>query len=395
MKIACVGGGPAGLYFSILMKGVAPSHDVTVYERNPAGSTYGWGVTYSESLLRSLHATDPESARAILDSSVRWDRWDYFRGPRTMSDPEGGEGFGIGRQRLLDLLAERARGLGVRIAYEREITDERELADADLVVAGDGAGSRMRERHAVHFGTEVGVGRNSYVWLGSARAFDSFVFSFEETEHGWIWCYGYPYSPDRSTCVVECAPETWKGLGFDRAKETDTLVRLEKIFAGMLDGHPLLGQGDAQGSARWLNFRTVSNRTWHRGNLVLAGDAAHTTHYSIGAGTTLALRDAALLAAALLQGPPLPVALARYERQARSAVRSAQRSARYSSQWYENLPRYTDLPLPQMVLLSKLRGYRLVHHLPPKLCYFTHQAAVNTVGRIPRAMRRKAARPIS
>nr|WP_055505914.1 FAD-dependent monooxygenase [Nonomuraea pusilla] len=390
MKIACVGGGPAGLYFSILMKGVDPSHDVTVHERDPAGSTYGWGVTYSEALLRNLHATDPESARAVLDSSVRWDRWDHFRGDESRSEHYGEEGYGIGRHRLLDILAGRARGLGVRVEHEREVAGEDELADADLVVACDGVNSGLRERHAAHFGTDVAVGGNKYLWLGATRAFDAFVFSFQETAHGWIWCYGYPYAPDRSTCVVECAPRTWKGLGFDRADEGDTLARLEKIFADLLDGHSLLAQGDGHGGARWLNFRTVTNTTWSRDNLVLMGDAAHTTHFSIGAGTGLALTDAALLAAALLEGLPLPAALARYEQQARVLVRSAQRAARRSARWYEDLPRYADLPMPQLVRLLSLRGSGLLPHVPPRLFYLAHRAGANAVGRVASRLARRA-----
>ncbi|MDP9868432.1 MULTISPECIES: FAD-dependent monooxygenase [Streptosporangium] len=370
MKVACVGGGPASLYFSILMKLVDPSHDITVYERNPAGSTYGWGVTYWDDVRNSLHGTDPESARAIGESSVRWDGWVvHVQDRTTMTVEHGDEGFGISRREMLGILAERARSLGVRIEFEREITDEGELADADLVVAGDGANSVLRERHADHFGTEVVVGRNTYVWLGTTKVFDSFTFSFVETAHGWIWCYCYGFSKEHSTCVVECSPETWRGLGFHEANEADSLALLEKIFADILDGHPLIGRADADGGAYWLNFRTLTNRTWHRGNLVLLGDAAHTTHYSIGAGTALALGDAAFLVTALHEETQLQSALARYERERRSDVLAAQKSARHSAQWYENLQRYIDLPSPQMFALHDQRYSSLLPHVPPRLYY--------------------------
>ncbi|MGN9844437.1 FAD-dependent monooxygenase [Nonomuraea sp. H19] len=370
MKVACVGGGPASLYFSIIMKRVDPSHDITVYERNPAGSTYGWGVTYWDELLQTLQALDPESGSAISESSVRWDSWVvHVRDRATVMVEHGEEGFGIGRHKLLDILAERARSLGVRIEFEREITDAGELADADLVVAGDGVNSVLRERHAGHFGPEFKVGRNTYTWLGTTKIFESFTFAFVETEHGWIWCYGYGFGKDHSTCVVECSPATWRGLGLDRANQADGLALLEKLFADILDGHPLIGRANPDGSAHWLNFRTLTNRSWYRDNLVLIGDAAHTTHYSIGAGTALALGDAIFLVNALHGGTPLQPALARYERERKSEIRSAQKAARYSAQWYESLPRYVNLPPEQMFTLLFQRRSRLLPHVPPRLYY--------------------------
>lgn len=343
MKVACVGGGPAGLYLSILLKRQDPSHDITVHERNPEGSTYGWGVTYWQGLLDELRFHDPESARAIEESSVRWNEGVAHVRDLATRQP-GDKGHGIGRHRLLEILADRARALGVRLEFESEITAEN-LPDADLVVAGDGVRSALRTHHADDFGAQLTEGRNSYVWLGTTKVFDSFTFAFVETAHGWIWCYGYPFSDEQSTCVIECAPETLAGLGLDRASEADGLADLEKYFAHILDGHSLVGRASsAGGSAQWLTFRTLVNRTWRRGNLVLLGDAAHTTHYSIGAGTTLALEDAIALAAALRECADLPQALDRYERVRKSALLSQQSAARYSAQWYENLTRYIHLP---------------------------------------------------
>ncbi|MFE6487419.1 FAD-dependent monooxygenase [Streptomyces sp. NPDC057757] len=373
MKIACVGGGPAGLYFSILMKRQNPSHDITVFERNPAGSTYGWGVTYWAGLLDKLREGDPESALAVSENSVRWSEGVAQVGGQATVHP-GDEGFGIGRHRLLDLLAERARSLGVRVDFEHEVTADR-LPDADLVVAADGVNSALRERHADHFGSEVELGRNTYLWLGTTRVLDSFTFSFVETEHGWIWCYAYPFSGEHSTCVVECSPETWAGLGLDTASEGDGLALLEKLFADLLDGHGLIGRTRREGGAQWLNFRTLTNRTWRRGNLVLIGDAAHTTHYSIGAGTTLALEDALSLAGALRDIPDLDAALAHYERERRAALLSIQSAARHSAQWYENLPRYIHLPPAQMFALLGQRHSPLLPYVPPQLYYRIDRAA--------------------
>ncbi|MGW4569108.1 FAD-dependent monooxygenase [Streptomyces sp. NPDC004561] len=368
VKVVCVGGGPAGLYLAILLKLRNPSHDVTVHERNPEGCTYGWGVTYWRGLLDRLQAYDATTARAIEEASVRWSEGVARVGELTTRH-RGDEGFGIGRHRLLDLLADRARTLGVRLEFESEITEP--PADADLVVAADGVHSALRTRHAGHFGTETGAGRNPYVWLGTTKVFDAFTFAFTETGHGWIWAYGYGYSGDHSTCVVECSPETLTGLGLDRMDQGEGLTLLEKLFAGVLDGHPLI----ARPGATWQTFRTLTNRAWHHGNLVLLGDAAHTTHYSIGAGTTLALEDAMCLAGALREHSRLPEALAAYQRRRQAELLSAQSAARYSARWYENLPRYIHLPPHRMFALLGQRHSPLLPHVPPQLYYGLDKAA--------------------
>ncbi|MFE3034959.1 FAD-dependent monooxygenase [Streptomyces canus] len=373
VKVACVGGGPAGLYLSILLKRQDPSHDITVHERDPEGSTYGWGVTYWRGLLDKLHVHDPESARAIEEASVTWNEGEA-RVRDLVTRRASDLGHGIGRHRLLEILAARARSLGVRLEFEHEITPGN-LPAADLVVAGDGVRSVLRSGHADHFGAETAEGRNRYIWLGTSKVFDAFTFAFVETDHGWIWCYGYAFSPERSTVVVECAPRTWTGLGLDSADEAEGLVLLEKLFADILDGHPLIGRSTGSGSAQWLTFRTLTNRTWHRDNLVLLGDAAHTTHYSVGAGTTLALEDAIVLADALHAHGELPQALARYERRRKSELLSVQSAARYSAQWYENLPRYIDLPPEQMFALLGQRHSPLLPYVPPQLYYRLDKAA--------------------
>ncbi|QNP68473.1 FAD-dependent monooxygenase [Streptomyces roseirectus] len=367
VKVACVGGGPAGLYLSILLKRRNPSSDITVHERNPEGSTYGWGVTYWRELLDKLHHHDPESARAIDAASVRWTEGvAHIRD--TAARRPGDEGHGIGRHRMLAILADRARELGVHLEFESTITPD-DLPEADLVVAADGVHSALRTRHAERFGAELKDGRNAYVWLGTTQVFPTFTFAFVETGHGWVWCYGYPYDDGHSTCVIECAPETVTGLGLDGP---DALPALEKLFAHILDGHPLTGREPGP----WPTFRTLTNRTWHHGNVVLLGDAAHTTHYSIGAGTTLALEDAMALADALDAHPgDLPHALAAYEGERKAALLSTQSAARYSAQWYENLSRYIDLPPEQMFALLGQRHSPLLPYVPPQLYYRLDQAA--------------------
>ncbi|MFI9803508.1 FAD-dependent monooxygenase [Streptomyces sp. NPDC052301] len=389
VKVVCVGGGPAGLYLAILLKRQNPSHDISVHERNPEGSTYGWGVTYWRGLLDKLRAYDLASARAIEEHSVRWTDGVAHVGDLTTRH-HGDEGFGIGRHRLLGLLTDRARTLGVRLEHESELTEP--PAGADLVVAADGVHSALRTRHAGHFGTRIAAGRNHYIWLGTTKVFDAFTFAFAENGHGWIWAYGYGYSGEHSTCVVECSPETFTGLGLDRADESEGLALLEKLLAPVLDGHPLIGRP----GAGWLNFRTVTNRSRHHGTLVLLGDAAHTTHYSIGAGTTLALEDAMCLADALHEHTTLPPALAAYESRRQAELLSVQSAARYSAQWYENLPRYIHLPPHRMFALLGRRHSPLLPYVPPQLYYGLDKAAgqLDVLRRFKRWLGPRAARAL-
>lgn len=386
VKIHCVGGGPASLYLAILAKLRDPAHEITVHERHPAGASHGWGVTFWPDLLAELRAQDPVSARAVEEQSVCWRGGFAYVGDRTVAH-DGDVGHAIGRHHLRTILADRARELGVRLDFGTEIRGRADLPDADLVVAGDGAHSRLRTESAAHFGTRVTTGANRFVWLGTTRVFTAFTFSFVESEHGWIWCYAYGYSSGHSTCVVECSAATWSGLGLDRLDHGDALRLLEKLFAKMLDGHALLGRTDIESHAQWQAFPTVTNETWSHGNLTLIGDAAHTTHYSIGAGTSLALRDAVCLARALESTGPaeLPAALARYEQERKQALLPVQSAARHSAQWYENLPRYIGLEPRRMFALLGQRHSPLLPYVPPQLYYHLDQ----TVGRLPSLRRLK------
>ncbi|MFJ8823644.1 FAD-dependent monooxygenase [Streptomyces sp. NPDC102467] len=373
MKVLCVGGGPATLYLAILLKLRDRSHDISVYEKNAAGSTYGWGVTYWPDMLDTLMAHDEPSAQSIRDHSVRWsDGVAHVRDRVTVH--HGDEGFAIGRHRLLRILADRAASLGVRTHFGRAVSAQDPVLDADLIVAGDGARSVLRDQHAEHFGTQVTAGRNRFVWLGTTKVFRSFTFAFVETGHGWLWCYAYGFDGEHSTCIVECAPGTWSGLGLDTMERSDALRLLEGLLAEPLEGHPLIGRTDVAGPAQWQTFPTVTNRVWSHGNLVLIGDAAHTTHYSIGAGTTLAMQDAMALAASLRSPATLGTALDEYERVRKRALLPLQSAARHSAGWYENLPRYVDLEPHQMFALLGQRHSPLLPYIPPQLYYRVDRA---------------------
>src|SRR5918993_1017912 len=297
MKIACIGGGPAGLYFAISMKLRDASHDITVFERNPRGVTFGWGVVFSDQTLENLMANDPVSAKVIADEFAHWDDIDvHIRGERIRSS---GHGFiGIGRKRLLEILQDRAIELGIELSFETECDpDDPRWSDYDLVIAADGINSRVRERFADKFEVDVDQRANKFVWLGTSKAFDAFTFAFEETKAGWIWAHAYKFAPDCSTFIVECSETTWRGLGFDRLDQAQAIALCERIFAKYLDGHALVSNAaHLLGSAAWLNFRRIKCERWHHAKFILLGDAAHTAHFSIGSGTKLALEDAIKLA---------------------------------------------------------------------------------------------------
>lgn len=365
-----MGGGPAGLYLAILMKLHSVDHDITVFERDPRGLTYGWGVVYWEDLLLKLRANDPETARSISESSVRWrDQVLDVRGTLTVHSGGGGGGYSIGRRRLLEILGQRATDLGVHLRFESEIESPLQVPDAELIVVCDGAGSRLRQHHIDGFKTHIVTGRNKYIWLGTHKIFDAFTFAMVETGAGWIWFHAYRFDAETSTCVVECSQKTWTGLGFDTLGSDEAVHLLSKIFVRSLDGLPLLNQG-----SRWLNFRTVSNEKWHRGNVVLMGDAAHTTHFTIGSGTKLALEDAMALAVELHEHMDLDSALDGYESDRLAALRQPQSEARLSAQWFENISRYTGLSDRQLLTVLRERRSPLLPRLPPLVYYALHQA---------------------
>jgi anthraniloyl-CoA monooxygenase len=363
MRIVCVGAGPAGLYFAISMKLRDPAHEIEVFERNAPGVTFGWGVVFSDLTVDNITKNDPISAKTITQEFAHWDDIDvHFRGETVTS---GGHGFiGIGRKRLLEILQERARELGVILRFNAECDPaDPEWRDYDLVIASDGINSRFRDAHPEAFGVDLDVRANKFVWLGTSKVFDAFTFAFEETEHGWIWAHAYRFAPDCSTFIVECSEETWTRFGFDRMSQEESVAACETLFAKYLDGHSL--QSNAThliGSAAWLNFRRIKCERWSSGNVILLGDAAHTAHFSIGSGTKLALEDAIKLADVLSRRDlSLEAALDEYRAERSLEVLKLQNSARNSTEWFETLERYTHFEPLQFAYSLLTRSQRISH----------------------------------
>ena len=366
----------AGLYFALAMKLHDPAHDITVFERNAAGSTYGWGVVLWRDLLQRLHHVDPSSARQIDQAA--------FRLVSQVVDVHGKQvidtsstGYSINRQLLLHILASRAEELGVRVEFNHEVMSREQLPDADLIVACDGVSSRIRPDGAT-FGTGVSVGSNKYIWLGTDKVFKAFTFPFIDTGSGWIWAHAYGFDAETSTFVAECSSRTWARLGFDSMSPVASLALLTRIFERSLDGHQLLGQPGGGADIHWLNFRTLTNRRWHDGAVVLAGDAAHTTHFTIGSGTTLAIEDAIALARNLQQHSTTEQALASYEKERQAALIQLQSEAHLSAKWFESIARYRKLKPDQFSALFHARRFPLLPYLPPRLSYGLLKASEHT-----------------
>jgi len=363
MKILCLGGGPAGLYFAISMKLRDPSHDVTVLERNKANDTFGWGVVLSDDALGNLEANDPVSAATIRDNFAYWgDIAVVHDGHRTVS---GGHGFaGIGRMKLLTIMQERAAELGVDLRFETEVGPVEDYArDYDLVVAADGLNSRVRSQWAEHFKPDVDTRLCKFIWLGTHQKFDdAFTFIFEKTAHGWVWAHAYQFDDNTATFIVECTQATWDAWGFAEMTKEETVETCRKIFAGHLGGHDLMSNANhLRGSAVWINFPRVNCEHWHHRNVVLMGDAAATAHFSIGSGSRLALDSAIALATYLDTEPTLEQAFVKYQEERRLDVLRLQSAARNSLEWFEEVERYLDLDPVQFNYSLLTRSQRISH----------------------------------
>ncbi len=343
MRIVAIGGGPAGLYFGILMKQAFPTVAIEILERNRPDDTFGFGVVFSDETLSFFEDADPVSAELIRARFRTWREIETrFRGETIVST---GHGFAaIARTELLAILRQRAQSLGCTIRFERELGADAELPAADLVIGCDGVNSTVRERFPSDFDVSIDLRPNRFSWLGTDFALPAFTFIFEETEHGLFQVHAYPFAAGRSTWIVECSEAAWRSAKLDRATQAETVAFCERLFAPHLGGHALLANRSV-----WRQFPTVRCGRWHRGNIVLLGDAAHTAHYSIGSGTKLAMEDAIALVAAFraLGTADVPAVLAAYEAARRVEVVKLQRAAQTSLEWFENASRYlVQAPLP-------------------------------------------------
>jgi anthraniloyl-CoA monooxygenase len=368
LNIVCIGGGPAGLYFALLMKKQAPSHRIVVVERNRPYDTFGWGVVFSDQTLGNLAASDEPTARAILQAFNHWNDIDvFFKGSRITS---GGHGFsGIGRKRLLNILQDRCEQLGVELVFETEVQDDQAVAakyEAGLVIAADGLNSRIRTRHADVFRPQVETRRCRFVWLGTKKKFDAFTFVFKPTPHGWFQAHIYQFDGDTSTFIVETLEDTWRAAGLADMPQQDGIAFCERLFAEHLDGHALLSNAShLRGSAIWIAFPRIVCENWVHWDdgvpVVLMGDAAHSAHFSIGSGTKLALEDAIELARCCAAHADLTSALHAYQASRSVEVLKLQSAARNSMEWFENVERYSGLDAEQFAYSMLTRSQRISH----------------------------------
>ena len=363
MKILCLGGGPAGLYFAISMKLRDPSHQVTVLERNRANDTFGWGVVLSDDALSRMQKNDPKSTAAIRAHFAYWDDIAVVHdGHRTVS---GGHGFaGIGRKQMLVILQDRARELGVEMRFETEFRSADDYRrEFDLVVACDGINSVVRRQYEAIFKPDIDTRKCKFVWLGTHQKFDdAFTFIFEKTEHGWVWAHVYQFDDNTATFIVECLPETWDRWGFEQMSKEETVETCRNIFERHLGGHPLMSNAaHLRGSAVWMQFPRVICERWYHENVVLMGDAAATGHFSIGSGSRLAFDSAIALADYLHSEPTMEAAFERYQEERRVEVLRLQSAARNSLEWFEEVERYLDMPPLQFAYSLLTRSQRISH----------------------------------
>jgi anthraniloyl-CoA monooxygenase len=356
LRVAVVGGGPGGLYAAALLKRLDPGRDVTVWERGAPEDSFGFGVVFSDETLGGIAAADPVVHAAVQREFVRWDAIDIRHRGRTVRS--GGHGFAaLDRRRLLVLLHERCRDLGVDVRVRTPAPPAAELAAGyDLVVAADGAHSATRAAHAAAFGPRLTPHDCRYIWLSAELPLDAFRFEILETSYGVLQAHLYPYRADACTFIVETTQEVWRRAGFDRLDEEGSIAACEKLFADVLGGRPLRGN-----RSRWQHFTTVVNDRWRHGNTVLLGDAAHTAHFSIGSGTKLAMEDALALAACLGEQPSVEAALEAYETERRPVVASTQRAALASLEWFERLAGYVDQPPGRFAFNLLTRSRRVTH----------------------------------
>ena len=363
MQVTVIGGGPAGLYFSLLLRKADPRLHVTVLERNRPDDTFGWGVVFSDATLENLAAADPETHRSITDNFAHWDDIDiHFRGTTVTS---GGHGFsGIARKELLRILQERARALGVELCFQHDVSDSalRDLAErSDLVVGADGVNSLVRRAWADEFKPDLDTRSARFIWLGTTLPLDAFTFIFVENEHGVFQAHAYRFDTALSTFIVECDERSWRSAGWDKLDADATVAVCEEMFRPWLREHRLMHNSAHQSAAPWQRFLRVRNERWWHENIVLLGDAAHTAHFSVGSGTKLALEDAISLARAVGAKNGLSSALQAYQDARQTEALRLQNAARNSMEWFENVRRYVHLEPEQFAYSLLTRSQRVSH----------------------------------
>jgi anthraniloyl-CoA monooxygenase len=355
MKIVCIGGGPAGLYFGILMKKANPLHDITILERNRREDTFGFGVVFSDATMGNLEEADRDTYHDISRALAHWDDIDIHVGGRVLTST--GHGFsGMSRKMLLGILSDHAERAGITLQFETEVSDVSRYTDADLVFAADGVNSMIRAKYAEHFRPLIKNGSNRFVWLGTTFPFKAFTFYFKQNDHGLFRVHAYRYDEQLSTFIVECTADTYRRAGLKETDEDATIAYCEELFAEELEGHRLL-----KNRSFWRNFPNIKNERWHYRNIVLAGDAAHTAHFSIGSGTKLAMEDSIALARHLGSGMSVEAALEAYDQERRPTLESTQRAAEVSLSWFENTERYMSLDPTQFAFSLLTRSLRVTH----------------------------------
>jgi anthraniloyl-CoA monooxygenase len=356
MRIGVLGGGPAGLYLALLAKRADPSHEITVVERNAPDATFGWGVVFSEETLGALRDADPPSFLEISDAFARWSAIDVVYGGRTVRS-RGHVFSAIARKRLLEILQRRCREVGVELAFHTEVPGLDAFAGGDLVVAADGVNSTARRLLAEQLRPTLDVHRSRYVWFGTDLVLDAFTFVFRATEHGMFQVHAYPFDAQTSTFIVECTEATWRRAGLEEAGEEESIAFCQKLFAPELAGHKLLSN-----RSLWTSFVTVRCASWHHGDVVLLGDAAHTAHFTIGSGTKLAMEDAVALSGALQRHPGERLAaMTDYELERQPVVERFQEAARASATWFEDVRRYDGFDPVQFAFNLLTRSGRIGH----------------------------------
>jgi len=354
MKINIIGGGPAGLYFAILMKKSNPEHQITVYERNGPDDTFGWGVVFSGRTLANLRAADAESHAEITRSFAAWDNVDVVHRDTKISI-HGNSFSGIARLQLLKILQRRCEQLGVELLFRTEVPDLNSLrTDCDLLLAADGVNSTARKQFSNEFIPSLDVRPNRYIWYGTNRLFHGLTLTFRENQDGVFAAHSYKFNKSTSTFIIECDQETWDNAGFSATSDDETRSYLEGVFAKDLDGQPLLSN-----NSKWINFLLVKNQNWFFENVVMIGDALHTAHFSIGSGTKLALEDAIALFECFGRTATVTAALTEFESTRKPVIEEYQAAAYESMRWFENARQYLNLSPIELAYALMMRSGRV------------------------------------